>query len=282
MKGLVTNTIKFSTVDGPGNRFVVFLQGCNFNCVACHNPYTIAVCTDCGECIPSCPTGALTINPSGAVLWNESVCNGGDTCVSVCPYDSTPKARYTEVADLLADIRPVAPFLSGITVSGGEATQQTEFVQSLFAAVKADPLLSRLTCFVDSNGAAGPETWQALVNTLDGAMVDLKCLDPEIHRSMTGQPNDMVLAGIRQLHQLGLLYEVRLLLLAGINDDPTLMRRTADWLADINPAMRVKLIGFRNHGSRPHDPPLVEPSNESLLSTADLLRESAPFDVCVI
>ena len=39
--GLVASTIAFSNVDGPGNRFVVFLQGCNFDCVACHNPQTI-------------------------------------------------------------------------------------------------------------------------------------------------------------------------------------------------------------------------------------------------
>ena len=39
--GYVADTIAFSNVDGPGNRFVVFLQGCNFDCVACHNPQTI-------------------------------------------------------------------------------------------------------------------------------------------------------------------------------------------------------------------------------------------------
>jgi len=282
LKGLVTNTIKFSNVDGPGNRFVIFLQGCNFNCVACHNPYTINVCNDCGECVDTCPTGALTIDGVGSVRWNSAACEGGDTCITVCPYDSTPKARTTSVVDLLAEIRAAAPFLSGITVSGGEATQQTEFVESLFSAIKADPDLRRLTCFVDSNGATEPETWERLAPAMDGAMIDLKCLDPTIHRSMTGQPNDMVLASIRQLHEMGLLYEVRLLLLAGVNDDPTLLQRTANWLADIDPTMRVKVIGFRNHGARPHDPPLIEPSNDSLRSAADVLLEFANFDVCVV
>ena len=45
MKGFVADTITFSSVDGPGNRFVVFLQGCNFDCVACHNPQTIPYAT---------------------------------------------------------------------------------------------------------------------------------------------------------------------------------------------------------------------------------------------
>ena len=45
IKGLVADTIPFSNVDGPGNRFVVFLQGCNFDCIACHNPQTIPTAT---------------------------------------------------------------------------------------------------------------------------------------------------------------------------------------------------------------------------------------------
>ena len=39
---LVADVVPTSFVDGPGNRYVVFLQGCTFNCLTCHNPQTIA------------------------------------------------------------------------------------------------------------------------------------------------------------------------------------------------------------------------------------------------
>ena len=281
-RGLVTGTIPFSNVDGPGNRFVVFLQGCNFDCVACHNPYTINVCTDCGECVVSCPSGALALGGDGLMHWDADVCTGCDTCLSVCPYDASPKARSLEVDDVLVGIRRAAPFLSGVTVSGGEATQQAPFVHALFTAIKADPALGRLTCFVDSNGATDPAVWQRLAPVTDGAMIDLKCLDDEIHTSMTGSSNAPVLASIHQLHELGLLYEVRLLLLAGVNDDPALLERTAAWLAAVDPAMRVKVIGFRRHGARPHTPELVEPTRDALDAAAAILLDTAAFDVCVI
>ena len=39
--GLLADVVPFSWVDGPGNRYVAFLQGCGFDCLACHNPHTI-------------------------------------------------------------------------------------------------------------------------------------------------------------------------------------------------------------------------------------------------
>lgn len=40
MQAIVTKIIPFSSVDGPGNRTAIFLQGCNIDCKYCHNPET--------------------------------------------------------------------------------------------------------------------------------------------------------------------------------------------------------------------------------------------------
>jgi pyruvate-formate lyase-activating enzyme len=185
---------------------VLFLQGCNFNCQACHNPQTI-------------------------------------------PLESTHAAEYT-VERALAEIATSMPYISGVTVSGGEATLQHEFLVELFTAIKADERLAGLTTFIDSNGSASPAVWAALAPVTDGVMVDLKALGPERHLELTDQPNDAVLASIVQLTRMGLLYEVRLLLAPGHNDSDEDLRAAARWLVGVDPGIRVKINLFRPHGVR--------------------------------
>ena len=55
----INKIIKFSNVDGPGNRMAIFFQGCNFNCEYCHNPEKINICKNCYKCVDGCATSAL-------------------------------------------------------------------------------------------------------------------------------------------------------------------------------------------------------------------------------
>ena len=216
----VASIIPFSWVDGPGNRFVLFLQGCNFNCLACHNPQTIPL--------------------------------------------HTPRTRVMGVSEVLDDIRAAMPYISGITVSGGEATVQHEFVLELFKEIKSLPEFAHLTTFIDSNGNAPESIWESLALFTDGVMLDLKALDDASHIALTGSSNAVVLESIKFLDSINKLFEVRLLLVPGHNDSDEELIKTAVWLKSINPDMKIKINAFKRHGVRATARDWPEVSEEDL------------------
>ncbi|MFQ2588167.1 YjjW family glycine radical enzyme activase [Aeromonas caviae] len=249
---LVSRVLPFSCVDGPGNRLVLFLQGCNFRCPGCHNPHTIGLCDDCGDCLAVCPSGALAMSED-KVHWQEALCTDCDACLEACPRSANPKTRQMSVAEVLALLRRYGPLLTGVTVSGGEATTQLPFVIALFTAIKAAPDLARLTCLLDSNGSLGETGWQRLLPVLDGAMIDLKGWHEPVHLALTGRGRERVLASLQLLARAGKLAEVRLLQVPGQSDylaaDGTLDGGLAAFLQALG-LVPIRLNGFRHHGVR--------------------------------
>lgn len=248
----VSRWLPFSCVDGPGNRLVLFLQGCNFRCPGCHNPHTIGLCDHCGDCVPGCPSGALTLI-DGRVCWQAALCTHCDRCLDACPRSASPKTHQMSVAEVLVLLRRYGPLLTGITVSGGEATTQLPFVVALFAAIKAAPDLAHLTCLLDSNGSLGETGWQRLLPVLDGAMIDLKGWRESVHHSLTGQGRERVLASLQLLALAGKLAELRLLQVPGRSDfldaGGELDAGLATFLQTLGP-VPIRLNGFRHHGVR--------------------------------
>ena len=95
--GRIHSVESFGSADGPGVRYIVFLKGCNMRCKYCHNPDTWA---KCGE-----NDGSQLMSPS-----------------QVLKTAMRYKAYWKQTG--------------GITVSGGEALLQIDFVTELFRLAK--------------------------------------------------------------------------------------------------------------------------------------------------
>jgi YjjW family glycine radical enzyme activase len=244
----VSRILNFSCVDGPGNRLVIFLQGCNFSCITCHNPHTINHCNHCGDCVAVCPSGALTLEESGRVEWNEAKCTHCDGCLDRCDHHSSPKVLSYTVTQLVELIRKQRHFISGITMSGGEATLQLPFIIELFKAIKQDEELSHLTCFIDSNGYLSQQGWLNVLPFMDGAMIDLKSWQNETHQWLVGRDNHKVIRSIRLLAEHGKLHELRLLHVPDKSDLESEISHIATLINQLPADVDIRLNAFQHHG----------------------------------
>lgn len=275
----VNKIIPFSSVDGPGNRTAVFLQGCNFDCRYCHNPETRNVCIGCGECVKECPAGALK-SIEGKVVYEPALCVSCDTCIHVCRFGCSPRIRNMTPEEVIEKIRKQVPFIRGVTVSGGECTLYPEFLADLFVLCRKEGLGT----LIDSNGTLDFSEYPGLMAVTDGVMLDVKAWDDEEHRKVTGVSGAIVRKNARELAAAGKLCEVRTVAVPGLFNCEQTVRQTArllrPYLAYGN--IRYKLIRYRQIGVREQYAVYQSPSEEMMERLADIARSEGLDDVVVI
>ena len=247
MEALVNKIIPFSSVDGPGNRTAIFLQGCNFDCRYCHYPETIHLCIGCGSCLAHCPTGAI-FQKDGQIAYDAAKCVFCDVCFKHCPHGSSPRVRRMSADQVMEEVRKNCPFIRGITVSGGECTRWPGFLTELLGKAQAEGLDTLL----DSNGSYDFEQDPALLAVTGGVMLDVKAWDETQHIRLTGQSNAMVKKNLLFLDKHGKLEEVRTVVAPDQFDAEQTVRETcrllAPWLS--KRPVRYKIICYRPMGVR--------------------------------
>lgn len=202
-KGRISTTESFGSVDGPGIRFIVFVQGCRYRCQYCHNPET----------------------------WERA---GG--------YEATPEEMFREALRY----RPYWKERGGITVSGGEPLLQLEFVTELFRLAKE----KGVNTVIDTAGE--PFTYdepffsafEELLPLTDLFLLDLKQIDDDVHRALTGTSNESALALARFLSERGKRMWVRHVLVPGWTTGEEDLRRLSEFIAGLKTVDRVEVLPY--------------------------------------
>lgn len=279
-QAIINKIIPFSSVDGPGNRTAIFLQGCNIDCKYCHNPETRKVCIGCGVCVDKCPAGALLKDENGHILYDVDKCAECDTCIKVCPHSSSPRVRLMSVEEVYDNVKKQMPFIRGITVSGGECMLQPEFLTKLFERAKEDGL----TTLIDSNGTVRFADYKELLEVTDGVMLDIKAFDDLQHKEVTGFTNEVVLENAAFLAENQKLYEVRAVIVPDLYDTKESVRAMGEYLSPylkIKP-FRIKLIAYRPMGVREEYSHYQVPAQAYLEELRDMLEAMGYEEIIII
>jgi len=204
IKGLVYKTETLGAVDGPGLRYVLFMQGCNLRCSYCHNPES----------------------------WSLT---GG-----------TEKT----VDEVFEEIKKYKNFFDssggGLTVSGGEPMMQPEFVAALFKRCRENNIHTAL----DTSGYFRKKISAELVELTDLVLLDIKCIDPDLYRTITGVGIERTLEFAEYLGAVGKRTWIRHVLLPEINDDDELLLGLAAYLKKFSNIDRIELLPFHKMGER--------------------------------
>ena len=138
----------------------------------------------------------------------------------------------------------------GITVSGGEPLLQIDFLIELFRKAKEAGVHTTLD--TSGNPFTREEPFfgkvQELMKYTDLVMLDIKHIDEEQHKILTGCTNKNILAMAKKLSDMGIAMWIRHVLVPERNDRDDYLHRLADFIGTLKTVERVEVLPYHTLG----------------------------------
>lgn len=193
----------FGTVDGPGIRYVLFLQGCPLKCKYCHNRDT----------------------------WDSSF------------------GTIRTLEEILSEIKRYIPYFKssngGVTISGGEPLLQAEFVTELFKELHK---LNIHTALDTAGSLPINDTIKELLSYTDLVILDVKHINNEKAKDLTGLSNKNNLNFAQYLNNNDIPVWIRQVLVPGYTDDLEDLKELRKFIDSLSNVKRVEILPYHKLG----------------------------------
>ena len=243
IKGRVHSVESFGSVDGPGVRYIIFLQGCHMRCKYCHNPET----------------------------WSME---GGSM--------QTPQEAF----DKAYRYHNYWKNKGGITVSGGEALLQIDFVTELFKIAHANGVNTTLDTSGNPFTLEEPfiSKFNELMKYTDLFMLDIKQIDDNKHKELTGWTNNNILQLAEYLSDNVKDMWIRNVLVPGYTDDEEDLIKLRDFVKGLKTVKRFEVLPYHTLGvfkwenlGIPYSLEGVKPPTKELIEKANNILETSSY-----
>ena len=213
MLGKIHSLESFGTVDGPGTRFVVFVQGCPMRCAYCHNPDT----WEMNAGTPMEPSYIIEQYERNAPFYQ----NGGGITVT----GGEPLMQIDFLIELftLAKERGIHTCLdtSGIAFNPDNA-----------------PLM---------------EKFDRLMPLTNLVMLDIKHIDPEKHKELCLQPNTNILKFAAYLNEKGVDMWIRHVVVPGLTDDDVYLEKLGYFIGQFHNLKALDVLPYHTMGENKYE-----------------------------
>lgn len=176
-------------------------------------------------------------------------------CLFACAYCHNPDSRFLvspsakqytidEIVALLEKQKPYFGTEGGLTISGGEPTIQAEVILDLLKQAKAAGFHTAL----DTCGAIYSKTVRAIYDVVDLVMLDVKHIDAQWHKKITGQDNTTVLQNAAYREKIGKPMWLRYVLVPGWTDQPTFLHKWGRTFAGYSSLQKIEILPYHHLG----------------------------------
>ncbi|MFC1871311.1 glycyl-radical enzyme activating protein [Chloroflexota bacterium] len=257
-KRLVLSITRMTIHNGPGIRTLILFKGCPLRCRWCSTPESqktepeIAVypdkCIHCDRCLPVCPLKAINLTEETVGI-DRTVCDACGNCAREC-YAEAIKilGQPMTVAEIVEEVKKDAVIYrqsgGGVTISGGEPLLDPDFMVSLLRAISEEGI----SVGVDTCGHVPRASIERVLPWVAFLLWDIKSMNPEKHRELTGVSNELILNNLRAVSGRNIPLYIRVPLIPGYTDSDENIGAIAELARGLSSVVEVALLPLHHLG----------------------------------